>query len=576
MSSTSPIDFTPTHQIKQIHATVLQGHASGITKSYEWREHQLKQLAYLLQENETIIEEALTTDLGRPNLENHVGELIGTRNEVLSALKNLKQWTKPQSVKTELTWLIAKPRVSHEPKGIVAIFGAWNYPIALLFGPLVGAIAGGNSIILKPSENCPATSNLLSNLVAKYLDPQNICVINGGREQSTALLECRFDHIFFTGGTSIGKTIALKAAETLTTTTLELGGKSPAVVLDDANFYVTAKRIIWAKGLNAGQTCIAPDYVLVSEQSESKLIEAMKKVMKEFFPSDAQSNKTSTKSDNPGPSDSKFCKIVNQRQFDRLNNYLSQTRGEIIKLDLNSSAQPEMADPTSLRIPLTLIRNVQHDDVLMEEELFGPLLPILTYNNDHEDIVQCLHRINQSAPLALYAFGQSEEKLEFIRKHTKSGQFVCNDLLIQFNIPGLPFGGVGTSGLGNYHGYYSFLAFTFERPLVNFPSWADMLLTSRYPPYTPLKFKLLQALLGPAKLKGKSNPQPPALTDPQDFKRLLTPASASYFSRIPLKFSLSFLLLALYYYRRQDQSGQKGFLNSLKKVQEYFKQYISS
>lgn len=161
---------------------------------------------------------------------------------------------------------------------------------------------------------------------------------------------------------------------------------------------------------------IAPDYVLVSEQSESKLIEAMKKVMKEFFPSDAQSNKTSTKSDNPGPSDSKFCKIVNQRHFDRLNNYLSQTRGEIIKLDLNSSAQPEMADPTSLRIPLTLIRNVQHDDVLMEEELFGPLLPILTFNNDHEDIVQCLHRINQSAPLALYAFGQSEEKLEFSKQ----------------------------------------------------------------------------------------------------------------------------------------------------------------
>ncbi|KNZ58670.1 hypothetical protein VP01_187g3 [Puccinia sorghi] len=559
-----------------IHATVSQGHASGITKSYEWREHQLKQLAYLLQENETILEDALNTDLGRPNLENHVGELIGTRNEVLSALKNLKQWTKPQSVKTELTWLIAKPRVSHEPKGIVAIFGAWNYPIALLFGPLVGAIAGGNSIILKPSENAPATSNLLSHLVAKYLDPQNICVINGGPEQSTALLECRFDHIFFTGGTSIGRTIALKAAETLTTTTLELGGKSPAVVLDDANFYVAAKRILWAKGLNAGQTCIAPDYVLVSEQSESKLIEAMKKVMKEFFPSDAQSNKTSTKSDNPGPSDSKFCKIVNQRHFDRLNNYLSQTRGEIIKLDLNSSAQPEMADPTSLRIPLTLIRNVQHDDVLMEEELFGPLLPILTFNNDHEDIVQCLHRINQSAPLALYAFGQSEEKLEFIRKHTKSGQFVCNDLLIQFNIPGLPFGGVGTSGLGNYHGYYSFLAFTFERPLVNFPSWADMLLTSRYPPYTPLKFKLLQALLGPAKLKGKSNPQPPALTDPQDFKRLLTPASAGCLSRIPLKFSLSFLLLAFYYYRRQDHSGQKGFLNSLKKVQEYLKQYISS
>ncbi|OAV92482.1 hypothetical protein PTTG_05866 [Puccinia triticina 1-1 BBBD Race 1] len=576
MSSTSPLEFTPTDHIKEIYATVSQGHSSGITKSYEWREHQLKQLGYLLQENESLLEEALRIDLGRPNLENHVGELVGTRNEVLSALKNLKKWMKPQSVKTELTWIIAKPRVSHEPKGIVAIFGAWNYPVALLFGPLVGAIAGGNSVILKPSENCPATSHLMSTLVRKYMDPQNICVINGGHEQSTVLLDCRFDHIFFTGGTSLGKIVALKAAESLTTTTLELGGKSPVVVLDDANFLVAARRILWAKGLNAGQTCIAPDYILVSEQSESKLIEAMRQVLKEFFPSDAQGRKTSAMQDSNGSSDSKFCKIINQRHFDRLNNYLSQTRGEIVKLDLNSSAQPESADPDSLRIPITLIRNVKHDDVLMEEELFGPLLPVLTYNNDHEDIVQCLHRINQSAPLALYAFGQSEEKLEFIRKHTKSGQFVCNDLLIQFNIPGLPFGGVGTSGLGNYHGYYSFLAFTYERPIVNFPFWADILLKSRYPPYTSFKFKFMQAVLGPSKLKGKSNPQPPALTDPLDFKRLLDPSSAGCLAKVPVKFSLLVLLFAFYFSRRQDSLGQKGLFNSIKKLQDQVKQFISS
>ncbi|PLW39495.1 hypothetical protein PCANC_16799 [Puccinia coronata f. sp. avenae] len=577
MPSTS-IQCTSPDQIKQIYATVSQGHASGITKSHEWREHQLKQLAYLLQENEAILEEALTIDLGRPRVENHVGELVGTRNEVLNALKNLKKWIKPQSVKTELTWLIAKPRISHEPKGIVAIFGAWNYPIALLMGPLVGAIAGGNSIILKPSENCPATSNLLSTLVAKYLDPNNICVVNGGPEQSTTLLDCRFDHIFFTGGTSIGKMIALKAAETLTTTTLELGGKSPVVVLDDANFLVAARRILWAKGLNAGQTCIAPDYVLVSEQSESKLIEAMKKVLKEFFPRDGQGNKaTSTHGDNgTGAPDSRFCKIINQRHFERLTRYLSETKGEVVKLDLDSSAQPEVADPNSLKIPITLIRNVQHDDVLMRDELFGPLLPILTYDNHHEDIVQCLHRINQSAPLALYAFGQNEQKLEFIRKHTKSGQFVCNDLLIQFNIPGLPFGGVGTSGTGNYHGYYSFLAFTYERPLVNFPFWAEILLTSRYPPYTAMKFKLLQALLGPGKVKGKSNPTPPALTDPQDFKRLLDPSAPGWLAYLPLKLSAFAVLLALYYSRRHDPAGPLALLSTLKKAQDHLQRYISS
>ncbi|KNE88567.1 hypothetical protein PSTG_18024 [Puccinia striiformis f. sp. tritici PST-78] len=208
----------------------------------------------------------------------------------------------------------------------------------------------------------------MTTLVSKYLDPNNICVINGGYEQSTALLDCHFDHICFTGSTSIGKIIASKAAETLTSTTLELGGKSPVVVLDDANFLVTARRILWAKVMNAGQTCIAPDYILVSEQSEPKLIEAMKQVMKEFFPPDngnIQGNKLTT------------------------------NKGEIIKLELNSGAQPESSDPDTLRIPLTLIRNVKIDDILMQEELFGPVLPILTYNNHHEDIVQCLYHINQ-------------------------------------------------------------------------------------------------------------------------------------------------------------------------------------
>ncbi|KAI7938632.1 hypothetical protein MJO28_014211 [Puccinia striiformis f. sp. tritici] len=588
------LEYTPTDEIKQIYATVSQGHLSGITKSYEWREHQLKQLAYLLQENETLLEDALRIDLGRPSIENHVGELMGTRNEALNALKNLKKWTKPQSVKTELTWAIAKPKVSHEPKGIVAIFGAWNYPIALLFGPLIGAIAGGNSIILKPSENCPATTKVMTTLVSKYLDPNNICVINGGYEQSTALLDCHFDHICFTGSTSIGKIIASKAAETLTSTTLELGGKSPVVVLDDANFLVTARRILWAKVMNAGQTCIAPDYILVSEQSEPKLIDAMKQVMKEFFPPDngnIQGNKSTTTKvgDNTIPLESRFSKIINQKHFDRLNNCLDETKGEIIKLELNSGAQPESSDAETLRIPLTLIRNVKIDDILMQEELFGPLLPILTYNNHHEDIVQCLHRINQSAPLALYAFGKSEEKLDFIRKHTKSGQFVCNDLLIQFNVPGLPFGGVGPSGLGNYHGHYSFLAFTYERAILNFPFWADFLLTSRHPPYNNLKLKLIQSALGPSKLKGKSNPIVPTLTDPLNFKKLFLNPNHSSSSLLPkgfpVKLSLLALLLSFYYSRNRRQessvfsplvSSQKAFSDLIQKVQEYLKKNLST
>ncbi|KAH9442886.1 hypothetical protein H4Q26_010811 [Puccinia striiformis f. sp. tritici PST-130] len=255
------------------------------------------------------------------------------------------------------------------------------------------SIAGGNSIILKSSENCPATTKVMTSLVSKYLDSNNLCVIIGGYEQSTALLDCHFDQICFTGSTSIGKIIASKAAETLTST-------SWTPDRHDVNFLVAARRILWAKVMNAGQTCVAPDYILVSEQSEPKLIEATKQVMKEFFPPDngnIQGNKLTTNkvSDNTIPPESKFSKMINQKHFDQLNNCSSETKGEIIKLELNSGAQPESSDPDTLRIPLTLIRNVKIDDILMQEELFGPLLPILTHNNHREDIVQCLYHINQ-------------------------------------------------------------------------------------------------------------------------------------------------------------------------------------
>lgn len=559
------LDFTPIDQIKQIYTTVSQGHASGITKSYAWREHQLKQLARLLQDNVSPIEEALAVDLGRPKLESHACELVGTRKEVLDALNNLKKWMKPQSVKTELAWLLARPKISHEPRGIVLIFGAWNYPVTLLLGPLVGAIAAGNSIILKPSENSPSTSSLLSKLIQKYLDPHNIRVINGGAEQSSTVLEMRFDHIFFTGNTSVGKIVALKAAETLTPTTLELGGKCPAVVLDDANLYLAAKRIIWAKTLNAGQTCIAPDYVLVSEQREQKLIETMKKVLKEFYPSDEHIDK-SIQPDNVSTPNSRFSKIINQKHFQRLTGYLDQTKGEIVALNLNSAVQPEDPDWDTLRIPLTLIRNVKDDDILMQDELFGPLLPILTYNCDHEDVVQRLHQIDQSTPLAIYAFSQNEEKLEFIRRHTKSGQFVCNDLMIQYAIPGLPFGGVGTSGVGNYRGFHSFSTFSYERSLVNHPFWADFLLKVRYPPYTTFKLKAINALMGAGTVKGKSEPKPPALTDPQNFKRLFSSSSSSsslrssWIQRFGVeKLSLLLVLLFGFYFKKKQRSDSRQF-----------------
>lgn len=484
---------------------------TGVTKSLAWREHQLKQLAYLLQDAEPLLEEALAIDLGRPKQESHIVELDPTKSEVVYALNHLKKWTEPIKVDTELAWSMSQPRIFREPKGIVLIFGAWNYPIALLIGPLVGAIAAGNSVIIKPSENSPMTCNLLSTLLRQYMDPKNIIVINGAQEQCSALLDLRFDHIFFTGSLPTGKIIARKAAENLTPVTLELGGKCPVIVLDNANFQVVARRIVWAKTVNAGQTCIAPDFILVSEKSESKLIDAIKVALKEFYSGPSSQPTHASQSSLESPLDSQYSKIINRSHFDRLMGYLNHTKGQVVDLDLHSPVQPPTADPDSLRIPLTLIRNVKEDDALMQEELFGPLLPIMTFNPDQGDLLRHLHRINRSPPLAIYAFSQNKEELEFIRLHSKSGQFICNDLLIQFIVPGLPFGGVGTSGIGNYHGYHSFLTFTHERPTLNLPTWTEILLNSRYPPYTPFKSTLVKLLTGASPLKGKSNPDPPVL-----------------------------------------------------------------
>ncbi|MBW0498921.1 hypothetical protein O181_038636 [Austropuccinia psidii MF-1] len=565
------LEFTPIDQIQKSYEKILQGHSTGLTKTYQWRIHQLKQLIYLLQENDVLLEETLTIDLGRPKKESQAEELIGLRKEAFFAYKNLKSWLTPQNVKTELVWLAAKPKVYHEPKGVVLIIGAWNYPLAVLLGPLIGAIAGGNSIILKPSENCPATSQLVTKLIQKYMDPNNICVINGAKEQNTTLLNLRFDHIFYTGGPVVAKIIALKAAETLTPITLELGGKSPAIIFDDANFPVTARRLVWAKTVNAGQTCIAPDYVLISKQNEQKFIKAIQAALKEFYPPTSQEVQNSKSESSSDPQTSQFCKIINRHHFDRLNNYLLKTGGEIVKLDLNSPIQPESADPTSLKVPFTLVRNLPDDDILMQEEIFGPILPIMTYDPEAQDAVQRLHQLDRSNPLTIYVFSQSEENFELVRTRTKSGQFMCNNLLFQYIIQGLPFGGIGTSGMGNYHGYHSFLTFTYERSVANVPFWTDFMLRSLYPPYTAFKLKFIEKLMAPKTLGGKSNPNPPIGTSSK--KKKLLALDSSSLGRFSLKdlTKIAFGILIFWYPIRQARlTGQGVLVDSLKKVQQCF------
>lgn len=493
--------FTPIEEIYNIHKELRTNSLTRTTHTLEWRIHQLKQLGYLLQENEQLLEEALNQDLGKSKSEAHIAELIGTRHEVSFAINNLKSWMNPTNAKTSLIWLLAQPKTYHEPKGLVMIIGAWNYPVSLLLNPLVGAISGGNSVILKPSEQAPSVAFLLSKLIPQYMDPRHIRLINGAVDQTTTLLDLKFDHIFFTGSTKIGKIVAKRAAEYMTPVTLELGGKCPAIVFDDADFDVTARRIIWGKGMNAGQTCIAPNHILVSKKNEARLIESLKKAIQELYPEESPESKTKGLG-----LDGQFCKIINSNQFNRIHDLLSVTKGEVIEIEGSIQSKVEKTNPDNLRIPLTLVRNLTNDDELLQEEIFGPVLPILTYETQMELIEELLPVISQSEPLAIYVFTKSSENFELVRQHSKSGQIIGNDSLIQFAIRGLPFGGVGQSGTGSYHGYQSFLTFTYERSCANLATWTDKAFAVRYPPYTESKLNLYSWIMGPSIIKGQSTP----------------------------------------------------------------------
>ncbi|KAH9816539.1 Aldehyde/histidinol dehydrogenase [Melampsora americana] len=523
MSSSEIVDqleshFTSIEDIHKIHEELRTNTLKRTTHTLEWRLHQLKQLGYMLQENEALLEEALKKDLGKSKSESHIAELDGTRQEISFAINNLKSWIKPQNVKTSLIWLLASPKTYREPKGLVMIIGAWNYPVSLLINPLVGAIAGGNSVILKPSEQAPSVAFLLQKLIPQYMDPRHIRLINGAVDQTTTLLNLKFDHIFFTGSTKIGKIVAKCAAENLTPVTLELGGKCPVIVFDDADFDVTAKRLIWGKGMNAGQTCIAPNHILVSKKSEGKLIQSLKKAIQDLYPNQDESSEDKITKDS-GLED-QFCKIINSNQFNRLNNLLLVTKGEIIEIEGSIHSKVDKPKPDEFRIPITLVRNLTHDDELLQDEIFGPILPILTYENETELIQELLPNVSQSEPLAIYVFTRSSQNFELVRRSSKSGQIVGNDLLIQFTIRGLPFGGVGQSvkfhptfkprfqnkGTGSYHGYHSFLTFTYERSCANLSTWTEPAFTIRYPPYTESKFNLYAWIMGPSMIQGQSVP----------------------------------------------------------------------
>ncbi|MFM2064217.1 MAG: hypothetical protein RLZZ507_3888 [Cyanobacteriota bacterium] len=440
--------------------------SSGKTKEIDFRRQQLTILKQLIIDNEQAIIQALQADLHKPELEAVTSEIVFVLKEVELAIKSLKNWTKPKKAAIPWQLLPASAKIQPEPLGVVLIIGAWNYPFQLVIVPLIGAIASGNCAILKPSEIATHTSHLIAELIPKYFHSDYISVIEGGIETSQKLLTEKFDHIFFTGSHHVGKIIMAAAAKNLTPVTLELGGKNPCIVDADIHLEHTARRIIWGKFINAGQTCIAPDYLFVNQKIKDQLLANLEKCLKEFY------------GEHPEKSPD-YARIINQTNFDRLVNFLKN--GKIIIGGENN--------PNEFYIAPTFITNISFTDPIMQEEIFGPILPIIEYT----DIEEAITWINsQPKPLALYLFSQNKNLQQQILQTTSSGAVCLNETVIHFTVPSLPFGGVGNSGIGSYHGKASFDTFSHYKSVLKNPFWLDIKL--RYAPYKG-KLSILKQLL---------------------------------------------------------------------------------
>lgn len=428
--------------------------ATGATKDVEFRIAQLKALRQAIVSHQAAILDALKADLHKSVFEAYAAE-IGVVQEIDQALKSIRRWVKPKSVSVSLMQAPGRARIQPEPLGLVLIVGPWNYPVQLMISPLVGAIAAGNCVVLKPSELAPHTSQIIAEIIHKTFDPHYISVFEGGVEVSQALLAEKFDHIFFTGGTAIGKIVMAAAAQHLTPVTLELGGKSPCIVDADVEVEMTARRIVWGKFMNAGQTCIAPDYLLVQRRIKPTLLQAIEVAIHQFY------------GDNPANSED-YGRIISDKHAQRLSSLLSSGR-------ILLGGQTNLGDRY---IAPTVIDQVSADSPIMQDEIFGPILPVLEY----DEIDEAIAFINQRPkPLALYVFSRNQSLQQQVLNSTSSGGACVNDTVLQVGVPDLPFGGVGDSGMGRYHGKASFDTFSHFKSILYKPFWFDFKI--RYAPY---------------------------------------------------------------------------------------------
>jgi aldehyde dehydrogenase (NAD+) len=440
------------------------------------RRKQLESLRTWIKANRSAIQQAIFNDFRKPAPEVDTTEIFPALDEIKLALDNLERWTKPKKVDAPITMLGTRAIVTYEPKGLCLIISPWNYPFNLSIGPLVSALAAGNNIILKPSENTPHTSSLIKKMSEEIFDATIVTVCEGGPEVSQTLLKLPFDHIFFTGSPSIGKVVMKAAAENLTSVTLELGGKSPTIVTASARLNDAAQRIALAKFINNGQTCIAPDYVMVDERIAPEFISKLKEQTQKLF---SENNKDIQSSPH-------YARIVNQKHYTRLNELLQDAIHKGSKLEWGGPVEPN----ERFFHPM-ILSQVPYDALVMEEEIFGPILPVLTFQS-LDSVIDIINK--KPKPLALYFFGSKNKDLERVKQETSSGAVCVNDCAIHFLHHNLPFGGVNNSGIGKSHGHHGFLAFSNEKPVLKqmsgFTSFSLF-----YPPYTPIVQKMINWML---------------------------------------------------------------------------------
>ncbi len=437
------------------------------TRSLDFRRKNLRRLADWIMASETEIHEALHADLNKGVTEAYMTETALCLDEIKYAEKHLKSWMKPKKVKTSFVQMPGKSYIYPEPLGVVLIIGPWNYPFQLLIAPLVAAIAAGNCVVIKPSELAPKTSALVARMCKELFDKAYVSVVEGDANASTALLQQKWDHIFFTGGTKIGQIVMEAAAKNLTPVTLELGGKSPCIVDGECDLEVTVKRIIWGKFMNAGQTCVAPDYVLLPAGMQGKFVELAKNEIKRFFGEDPKKSED-------------YARIISEKHLKRLEGLLKGPK----------VAVGGIVDESTKYFSPTLLTEVDWSHAVMQDEIFGPLLPLIEYGT-LEEVIKIVN--SHPKPLALYFFSTDESRVKEVLTKCSFGGGCINDVLMHLGNPRLPFGGVGPSGMGAYHGEYGFEVFSHKKSVVHRKFAFDLPL--RYPPYKD-KLKLLKKILG--------------------------------------------------------------------------------